>query len=147
MPPSPLPPDFDAGQAELWRRVNELWELSARRDAQGIRDALHPDYVGWDMSAPLPHARDAAVHSASGESPKLARYALEPLSVRVYEGMVGVVHYRYSAIVEPRAGEPVHVTGKWTEIYARQGQRWLMVAVSGRPDRNEDDRGTVAPAT
>ena len=137
---------FTTEQLELWRRVNELWELSATKDAQKIRDALHPDYMGWDMSAPFPHDRDAAVQSVSGVSPGVLHYRLEPLGVRVYEGTVGVVHYRYEATVEPRSGEPVRVTGKWTEVYMKKGQRWLMVSVSGRPNGHEGAHGTVAPA-
>jgi hypothetical protein len=137
---------FDSEQLELWRRVNELWELAARKDDHGIRDALHPAYVGWDMSAPLPHDRDAAVRSASSDSPRLTRYALEPLSVRVYEGNVGVVHYRYEATVESQQGEPIRVAGKWTEVYTKKEQRWLMVAVSGQPTRTEALDGGAAPA-
>lgn len=133
MASSPPPVSFTTEQLKLWRRVNELWEMSARKDDRAIREALHPDYIGWDMSAPGTHDRDAAVRSASGDSPRLAGYSLEPLSVRVYEGTVDVVHYRYEATVEPQAGAPVRVTGRWTEVYAKQGQRWLMVAVSGQP--------------
>jgi ketosteroid isomerase-like protein len=133
-------------QLELWRRVNELWELAARKDDRGIRDALHPDYAGWDMSAPLPHDRDAAVRSASGDSPRLTQYALEPLSVRLYEGNVGVVHYRYEATVELQQGEPTRVAGKWTEIYAKKEQHWLMIAVSGQPNRANGLYGRAAPA-
>lgn len=33
-------------QAELWRQVERLWELAARKDANLIRQALHPDYTG-----------------------------------------------------------------------------------------------------
>jgi len=128
-----------AEQRALWGVVKDLWDLSARKDGQAIRDALHPDYMGWDMSAPFPHDRAAAVQSVAGDAPRLVHYALEPLSVRVYEGSVGVVHYRYEATVEPPAGEPLRVSGKWTEVYARQGQRWLMVAVSGQP-RHEAGR-------
>ena len=49
-----LPPlNLSAVQRELWLRVNELWALSAQKDALRIRDALHPEYMGWDMSAHL----------------------------------------------------------------------------------------------
>jgi hypothetical protein len=140
------PTDLTAEQLELWRHVNELWELSAAKDSRRIRDALHPDYVGWDISAPLPHDRDAAVQSVAGDSPRLSRYELEPLSVRVYEGAVGVVHYRYLAVVEPDGAKFAAVSGKWTEVYAKQGQRWLMVAVSGQPSPGEETHGTVPPA-
>lgn len=130
-----LPPlNLTAAQRELWQRVNELWALSAQKDALRIRDALHPEYMGWDMSAPLPHDREAAIHSVTGDSPTLASYHLEPLSVRVYQGSVGVAHYRYQATVAPQDGSQVQVTGSWTEVYTKQGNRWLLVAVSGRPD-------------
>lgn len=99
-----IPPhDLTAEQLELWQRVDELWALSAKKDVARIRDALHPEYMGWDMSAPL------------------------------YGGSVGVVHYRYQATVEPQGGSPMQVTGRWTEIYTKQKSRWLMVAVSGQP--------------
>ena len=121
----------------LWHRVQELWELSAKADGERIRTALHPSYVGWDMSVPTPHDREQAVASATEQSARLAQYYLEPLSVRVYEGSAGVVHYRYAATVEPKDGPPSQVTGQWTEIYVKQGQLWLMVAVSGRPNPTE----------
>jgi len=136
MPRPHSSPNPAAEQRELWQRVNELWELSAKKDVARIRDSLHPAYMGWDMSAPLPHDRDAAVHSVTSASPKLTAYSLVPLSVRVYERSVGVVHYRYQATVEPEGGNPMQVTGSWTEVYVKQENRWLMVAVSGRPNPN-----------
>ena len=126
-----------AAELELWHRVQELWDLSAKRDAESILTALHPDYVGWDMSAPAPHDREQAVASASGESTRLMQYKLEPLSVRLYEGSTGVVHYRYTATVQVKDAQQVQVSGQWTEIYSKQGDRWLMVAVSGRPNPRE----------
>lgn len=74
--------DFSPEQRDLWKRVVDLWALSKGRDEDQIRSTLHPDYVGWDMSAPLPHDRDAAVRSVSGASPELRRYELQPLSVK-----------------------------------------------------------------
>ncbi|HLS54770.1 MAG TPA: deaminase [Zeimonas sp.] len=136
-------PGLDGEEAALWRRVGELWELFAQHDERRIRDALHPHYLGWDMNAPLPHARDAAVRSASGTSAALASYDLEPLGVRVYDDAVGVVHYRYVAMLASAAGAPSRVSGKWTEVYLKRDERWLMVAVSGRPD---DGAGGACPA-
>lgn len=131
---TPAPIDLSAEELELWQRVRELWQWSAERDSQQIREALHPDYVGWDMSAPLPHGREAAIQSVSGESPRLVRYELEPLSVRVYEGSTGIAHYRYEATVESSDGQPTQVRGRWTEVYVKRGPHWLMVAVSGKPN-------------
>lgn len=125
--------NLSAEQLEVWREVEHLWELSLQRDVRQIRESLHPEYVGWDTNAPQPHNRDAAVHSVTAYAPLLISRTLYPLSVRVYEGSVGVAHYRYKATVRGANADEVHVTGKWTEVYVKRGSRWLMVAVSGRP--------------
>jgi uncharacterized protein DUF4440 len=80
-----------------------------------------------------PHDRDAAVHAVTADAPLLISRTLYPLSVRVYEGSVGVAHYRYKATVRPANADQIHVTGTWTEVYVKRGSQWLMVAVSGRP--------------
>lgn len=131
-----------AEELQLWQRVQDLWRLSEMNDAAGIRDALHPSYVGWDMSSSVTHNREQAIASASGGSAALAQYSLEPLSVRVYEGSTGVVHYRYSATVRPEQSPDLQVTGQWTEVYVKRGQQWLMVAVSGRPNPAESPAST-----
>jgi hypothetical protein len=128
---------LSAEEFQLWQCVQNLWGLSAKNDAERIRDALHPNYVGWDMSAADTHNREQAVASATDGSASLVQYNLEPLSVRVYEGSTGVVHYRYSAAVRPKQGQSSEVTGQWTEVYVKQRQQWCMVAVSGRPNRGE----------
>lgn len=60
--------EFSPEQRDLWQRVTDLWALSKERDEGRIRSSIHPDYVGWDMSAALSHDRDAAVRSVSGVS-------------------------------------------------------------------------------
>jgi hypothetical protein len=137
--------DFTPEQRGLWKRVSDLWELSKGRDQNQIRATLHPEYVGWDMSAALPHDREAAVLSVSGDSPELHEYQIRPLSVQVYEGQVGVVHYSYSAIVLPKDAAPINVTGRWSEVYLMRDGTWTMISVSGRPDASkEGDRSGSA---
>lgn len=136
--------EFSPEQKELWQRVNDLWALSLKRNEAEIRSTLHPRYVGWDMSSPLPHDRESAVQSVSGDSPQVTQYQLHPLSVEVYDHRVGVVHYSYSATVVPKGSQPLSVTGKWTEIYLKQDGAWIMIGVSGRPDLQQ--RSSSAPA-
>lgn len=126
--------DLAPEQQALWQRVEDLWALARTRDAAAIRATLHPRYAGWDMSQPRPHDREAAVQSVLGDAPAVTAYRLTPLSVQVYDGQVGVVHYAYAAMVAPKAAPPQEVTGRWTEIYVKEGGQWIMAAVSGRPD-------------
>lgn len=129
--------DLSDEEQALWRRVEDLWSLSLARDAEQIRRTLHPGYVGWDMNSPAPHDREAAVQSVVGEAPVVADYELTPLSIKVYEHTVGVVHYAYRATLAPGRAAPRRVTGKWSEVYLRQGGEWVMISVSGRPDLPE----------
>jgi hypothetical protein len=125
---------FSQEQNEVWKSVNRLWELSQGANADAIRPLIHPRYVGWDITAPMPHLREAAVHSVAGDAHKVAHFVLQPLSVEVYGQIAGVVHYAYSASVVTQKGDPLAVTGKWTEVYIKQAGDWLLAAVSGRPD-------------
>lgn len=125
---------FSQEQRLLWDHVGNLWAMSKERNESQIRATLHPQYVGWDMTASLPHDREAATQSVLGDAPALCEYDLRPLSVQIYEGLVGVVHYSYSAKVLPRNGQARLVTGKWSEVYLKHDGNWTMVSVSGRPD-------------
>lgn len=129
-------------QQELWRRVNELWAMSLERSADRIRSALHPRYAGWDMNSPVPHGREEAIQSVLGDSPEVRAYQLRPLGIEVYDHVAGIVHYSYSATVAPQGANAFAVTGKWTEIYLKQGGQWIMIGVSGRPDSPAGGSGT-----
>jgi hypothetical protein len=131
--------DLSHEQQELWQRVNDLWSLSLERNAENIRRTLHPRYVGWDMSSPTPHDRDAAVQSVLGDAPAVTDYELTPLSIEVYDHTVGVVHYFYSVSVTPKNAAPLRVTGKWSEVYLKQDAQWVMISVSGKPDSPTGD--------
>lgn len=126
--------DWTPQQRALWDRVVALWAWVRTRDPATIAAALDPDYMGWDLRAPAPHDRDAALQSVGEDAPALVAYRLEPLSVRVYAGHTGVAHYAYAATVQPKDGSPSDVQGRWTEVYVLQAGQWQMVAVSGRPD-------------
>lgn len=143
--------DSTPEQQRLWARVEELWALAAGQgggrsgereadragppDEDAIRRTIHPRYRGWPWDAPEPHDRDAAVASVGTAAPAIREYALTPRSVEVYERATGVAHYSYTAVVVPPDGEPRRVDGRWTEVYADRDGEWLLVAVSGGPER------------
>ena len=126
---------FSQEQRSLWDHVVNLWAMSKERNESQIRATLHPQYVGWDMNAAHPHDREAATQSVLGDAPALREYNLCPLSIQIYDGQVGVVHYSYSATILPKNGQALAVTGKWSEVYLKHDGNWTMVSVSGRPDQ------------
>jgi hypothetical protein len=122
-------------QQSLWRRVTELWEMAARKDADAIRAALHPDYSGWDATAAEPHDREYAVQSVCSPPERIVEYRLTPHNVAIYDGKVGVAHYSYTATLSKPSHEDRTVKGRWTEVYLRQDDEWLMIAVHGSPEK------------
>lgn len=126
--------NLSSEQQALWQRVKELWSLSLERNVEKIRGTLHPRYVGWDMNSSAPHDREAAVQSVVGSAAVVTGYELTPLSIEVYDQTVGVVHYMYSASMASHHAVPARITGKWSEVYLKQNDQWLMISVSGKPD-------------
>lgn len=121
-------------QRTLWSRVNGLWEMLMTGDAAAVSLALHPEYRGWVTGQARPHGREAAIASVAPSSSRVLRYELQPLSVTVYDGVVGVVHYSYVAEVESGADASRTVAGRWSEVYLRKGGEWLLISVTGGPD-------------
>jgi hypothetical protein len=54
---------------------------------------------------------------------------------RKHAGSVSV--YLARAGVTPKGRPPANVTGKWSEVYLKQGGVWTMISISGRPDMPE----------
>lgn len=121
-------------QERLWARVNALWRMSVTRDTALVGEALHPNYTGWVTGQARPHGRDAAIASVGPSSPRILSYELQPLSIAVFDGMAGVVHYNYVAEVESGANLSKTVSGRWSEVYLRHNGEWIMISVSGGPD-------------
>src|SRR5512136_526709 len=116
------------GQQELWDRVHDLWRLLQRRDIAAIKAAIHPQYIGWEAGSLLPHDRDFALKAAETD-PKIVDFHLFPLSVEVYDGIVGVAHYGFEAEVAALREKTEKVSGRWTEVYLKKDNVWLMISV------------------
>jgi hypothetical protein len=121
-------------QRGLWARVDALWKTSAAQDTASAADALHPNYVGWVTGQLQPHGRDTAIAAVGPASPRVLNYQLQPLSVAVFDGTVGVAHYKYVAEVESGPNASKTISGRWSEVYIRKNGQWTMISVSGGPD-------------
>ena len=128
------PQHLSQDERDLWDHVTDLWEVARRRETGPVRKLLHRDSSGWVTGLEMPHDYEAAVASIGPATPRVLRYRLKPLKVTVFDHEVGVVHYSYEADVEADGGAAKHIGGRWTEIYKRRGNGWLMIAVSGGPD-------------
>jgi len=63
--------------------------------------------------------------------PRIIDFHLFPMSVEVYDGVVGVAHYTFEAEVAAPRGRTEKVSGRWTEVYLKKDSVWLMISVQG----------------
>lgn len=118
----------------LWKRVSELWKCSKDRDFKSIDKALHPKYTGWDNKSLVPHDRNYAIDSIKDNSFRLLEYNLYPLRITIYEQQVGIVNYRYQARIRDMQKNVRVIKGRWTEIYLKKEQNWVLIGVHGGPE-------------
>lgn len=121
-------------QQDLWKRVKELWSLAQSRNADAIRESLHTRYIGWEADSPVPHDREFAVQSVVSGTYTLLNYELHPVGIEVYDGKIGIAHYTYTASIS-EDGVTRKVTGRWTESYLKQNDKWILVGEQGGQDR------------
>ncbi|MDM7998746.1 MAG: DUF4440 domain-containing protein [Dehalococcoidia bacterium] len=121
---------LSAEQQELWDSACNLWRLLQQRDIAAIQAAIHPQYIGWEAGSLLPHDRDFALKAAAND-PVIVGCRLFPLSVQVYDSIVGVVHYTFEAEVATAKGKSEKVNGRWTEVYLKKDASWLLISAQG----------------
>lgn len=118
----------------LWKRVDELWQCSLKGDFRVMKEAIHPQYTGWDATSIVPHDRNYAIKSVSDESARLVEYKLFPLRVTIYEDQVGIVNYRYSANIQDQQKNVRAIKGRWTEVFFKSKESWILLGVHGESE-------------
>lgn len=126
--------DLTVEEKKLWFRVIELWKCSVDRDLNTINKAIHPNYIGWDNNSLLPHDRNDVIQSVSDNSVRLLEYKLHPLGISIYDNQVGIANYRYNANISDMQKNVRAIRGRWTEIYLKKNDNWILIGVHGDTD-------------
>lgn len=130
--------ELSAEQEALWNRVQEVWRGAMKRDAETVRTALHPRFAGWERGSPMPHDREFAIASITQHEMEVAQHHLQPMSVEVFDDVVGVVHYYFRALLRDPDGGGGSVSGRWSETWLRKGDTWLLIAAVGGASAGPD---------
>ncbi len=122
---------WSAKQQEVWKAVENWWELEKNKDAEGIKALFHKDYIGWTWGEYAPGGQAEALRWASHMIPKgkIAYTNLKPLDILVM-GDIAVLHYYYSTRETVDGKERVR-QGRWTDVWKKEGGKWLLIADSG----------------
>jgi ketosteroid isomerase-like protein len=122
-------------QQEIWRLEEQQWKMSAAKDLTWIDTMVHPNISAWDVDFPAPQnkaslSRWAKYNSANST---VLEQEIFPISVTI-TGNVAVAQYRYRVVSENYKKERETLTGRWTDVFIKEGGRWLFIAWAGGDD-------------
>jgi ketosteroid isomerase-like protein len=122
-------------QQEIWRLEEQQWRMAAAKDLTWIETMVHPNLNFWQSDQPMPRGRASLARWARYDSTNstVREQELFPISVTI-TGNVAVAQYRYQVASENYKKERETVTGRYTDVFIREGNRWLFIAWAGGDD-------------
>ena len=124
--------EWSAAQKEVWSHVEAYWAKDAARDVEGFMACFHADYLGWSVEDALP-VNKATVRKFVEHQMKTTKVLvqnLQPVGVKIL-GDVAFVHYYWTRIETDAAGKEKPVSGRWTDILTKQGDKWVLIGDHG----------------
>jgi ketosteroid isomerase-like protein len=122
-------------QQEIWRLEEQQWRMAAAKDLSWIETMVHPNLNFWASDQPMPRGRASLARWARYDSTNstVREQELFPISVTI-TGNVAVAQYRYQVASENYKKERETVTGRYTDVFIREGNRWLFTTWAGGDD-------------
>ena len=66
------------------------------------------------------------------ETTKIVIQDIQPVAIKIYDN-VAIVQYYYTRILKDAEGKEKNVSGRWTDILLKQGDKWYIIGDSGGP--------------
>lgn len=122
-------------QQEIWRLEEQQWRMAAAKDLTWIETMVHPNLNFWQTDQPMPRNKASLSRWAkyTSASNTVLEQELFPISVTI-TGNVAVAQYRYQVASENYKKERQTVTGRYTDVFIKEGGRWLFIAWAGGDD-------------
>ena len=108
--------------------------MAAAKDLSWIDTMVHSNVSFWDVDWPAP--RNRASLSRWGirrQNNTTLEQELFLITIQI-TGPIAVVNYRYRLAMENFKKEREIVTGRYTDVLIRDGNRWLFITWSGGDD-------------
>lgn len=126
---------WNAEEQEIWKLEEQQWKMSAAEDLTWIETMVHPKAMTWgnDWPSPTNRASLSRWNKYDAASGATLEQELFPLSVTI-TGNVAVAHYRYRVAREDHKKDREIVTGRYTDVFVKEGGRWLFITWAGGDD-------------
>ena len=120
--------DWNKEQTELWNLVEKSWTDWAAMDLDATLKVFHEKYKGWNDEAPLPAGLDKVEkwYIVMQENLEKVSFDLQPASIVIVDD-AAVVHYYFSFSMVFKEGKKKHGTGKNSEFYVKEGNKWKLL--------------------
>ena len=122
-------------QQAIWRLEEQQWKMAAAKDLSWIETMAHPNLNFWQTDQPMPRNKASLSRWTKYESANttVLEQELFPISITI-TGNVAVVQYRYQVASENYKKERETVTGRYTDVFVKEGGRWLFITWAGGED-------------
>ena len=140
LPMSLAAQEWDTDQTEVWNTIVAQWEAAKAKDLSWTEKDLHPSFLGWTETYPMPRGK-AAVQKwqrYSAENSQTLVQELYPVGI-VVVGSTAVAHYYYSTAAEDREGKRETTHGRYTDVLIKQDGEWTFIAWRGGDDPKLND--------
>jgi hypothetical protein len=122
-------------QQDIWTLEQQQWQMAKDKDLTWIDKMVHPNLTFWDVDEPGPQNKASLTRWSrySSSATTVLEQELFPIAVTI-TGNLAIAQYRYTVIRENYKKEREHVTGRYTDVLLKDGNRWLFIAWSGGDD-------------
>jgi hypothetical protein len=122
-------------QQELWKLEELQWQMAKDKDMSWIDKMVHPNLSYWDtdQSAPQDKASLTRWNRYNNANSTVLEQELFPISMTI-TGNVAVAQYRYRIARENYKKDRETVSGRYTDVFVKEGGRWLFIAWAGGDD-------------
>ena len=125
-------------QKELWQLEEQQWKMSKDKDLSWIESMVHPNISLWQQDQPMPRNKASLTRWSKYDSANgtVLEQELFPIAMTI-TGNVAVAQYRYQVASENYKKERETVTGRYTDVFIKDGGRWKFITWAGGDDPKE----------
>jgi hypothetical protein len=122
-------------QQELWKLEEKQWQMAKDKDLSWIETMVHANLSYWSSDSPVPQTKASLSrwNRYDNTNTTVLEQELFPHSITI-TGNVAVVNYHYQIARESYKKERETVRGRYTDVFVKDGGRWLFVAWTGGDD-------------
>ena len=124
--------EWSKEQKEILKNVETYWDLSAKGDVKGFQSYFHDEFSGWSNKNALPTNKTSRGKFLTHifKTRKILAQDIQPVGINIYNN-VAIVQYYYTRLLKDVEGKEKTVSGRWTDILMKQGDKWIMIGDHG----------------